>query len=97
MVWIVSLIAIVVIVALSIPILAIVLDSPFMQKVAESRRAPALESGDVDDVKKRLGILEREVDDLTQAVQQLRDENQFLQRLLDGADDDSAPKLPPAT
>ena len=85
---------IVVMVALMIPILAIVLDSPFVHKLAESRRSSATGSGDADDLVKRLDVLEDEVADLGNAMRQLKDETQFLQRLLEAAEEKSQ-KLPP--
>ena len=41
------------VVFLMIPILAIVLDSPFMQRLVESRRAPGLGAAEVEDLTKR--------------------------------------------
>lgn len=92
MLWVVGFI--IVMVALLIPILAIVLDSPFMQKLAESRRGAVLRDGDVEELRKRVGVLEGEIDDLGHAMGQLREETQFLQRLLE---DNPPPKLPPSS
>ena len=86
------------VVFLMIPILAIVLDSPFMQRLVESRRAPGLGAAEVEDLTKRLQVLEDEVDDLGQAVRLLKDETQFLQRLLESAEERGSKKsLPPSS
>ncbi len=97
MLWIIILVAIIVIVALSIPILSIVLDSPILQRMAESRRGSALAGPEMVDLKKRLGVLENEVEDLGHAMRQMKDETQFLQHLLESHDEKSSRKLPPAT
>jgi hypothetical protein len=79
---------------LAIPILAIVLDSPLVHRLVESRRAGTLDPGEVAELKRRLAALEDEMDDLGEAVRGLKDENQFLQRLLESVEERS--KLPPA-
>jgi hypothetical protein len=78
---------------LAIPILAIVLDSPLVHRLVESRRPPSLDQGELADLKRRLATLEDEMDDLGQAVRGLKDETQFLQRLLESVEERS--KLPP--
>jgi hypothetical protein len=80
---------------LAIPILAIVLDSPLVHRLVEARRGGGMEAGDVAELKRRLAALEDEMDDLGQAVRGLKDENQFLQRLLESVEERS--KLPPAS
>lgn len=95
MLWVIGFL--IVIVALLIPILAIVLDSPFVHRLAESRRGPALDDGSVQELQKRLDVLEDEVEDLSLAMRQLRDETQFLQRLLESAEENPQHKLPPTT
>ena len=92
MLWVVGFL--IVMVALLIPILAIVLDSPFVQKLAETRRGAALQDGAVEELRGRIGVLEGELDDLGRAMGQLREETQFLQRLLE---DNPPPKLPPSS
>ncbi|HEX9727659.1 MAG TPA: hypothetical protein VGA37_04070 [Gemmatimonadales bacterium] len=83
----------VIIVALLIPILAVVLDSPFVHKMAESRYG-TLSGTTADELMKRLQTIEDDVDDLGQAVRQLKEENQFLQGMLESAEE--AKKLPPS-
>lgn len=84
----------VVLVALLIPILAIVLDSPALQKLVEGRRAAA--PGELQELQKRIETIEDEMDDVTVIVRQLREETQFLQRLLEDSGETPA-KLPPKT
>ena len=95
MLWVIGFL--IVIVALLIPILAIVLDSPFVQRLAESRGGHSLDDGTARELEKRLGVLEDEVEDLNLALRQLKDETQFLQRLLESAEENPQHKLPPTT
>jgi predicted nucleic acid-binding Zn-ribbon protein len=71
-----------------------VLDSPLLSRLIEARRGGA-PPAEVEDLKRRLASLEDEMDDLGQAVRGLKDETQFLQRLIESAEERS--KLPPAT
>jgi hypothetical protein len=84
----------VLVVFLAIPILAIVLDSPALHRFLESRRSGVMDAAALEELRKRVGTLEDEVGDLTQLTQTLRDETQFLQRLLESAEEKSA-RLPP--
>jgi hypothetical protein len=81
-------------VALMIPILAIVLDSPAVRRVLETRGA---DSGKVAELSEKVSILEDQVDDLTRAIDGLREEQSFLHRLLENPGrQGSARQLPPA-
>jgi len=82
------------VVFLAIPILAIVLDSPALHRFLETRRGGVADAGAIEELRKRIAVLEDEVGDLTQVTQTLRDETQFLQRLLESAEEKSA-RLPP--
>lgn len=68
-------------VALLVPLTAVVLYSPVLRRKIDSpqRRTEAL----LEDLTKRVMALEDDVDDLGRAVEGLRDEAQFLQRLLE--------------
>jgi uncharacterized protein YlxW (UPF0749 family) len=83
----------VVLVALLIPILAIVLDSPALHKLVEGRRG--MPAGEMKSLKERLETLEDEVDDMGTVIRQLREETQFLQRLLEDAGQKPPAQLPP--
>lgn len=93
MLWVIGFLVLVVF--LAIPILAIVLDSPALNRFVESRRGGQVSASDLDELRKRLGVLEDEVGDLSTSLQTLRDETQFLQRLLESAEEKST-RLPPA-
>ena len=89
-----ALIGLILLVALMIPIFGIIVDSPIGRAIA--RRLEGPEQGpppDVLELARKVDLLESEVDDLTRAVEGLREENQFLQRLLE--DSSSRPALPP--
>ena len=87
------LLGLILLVAMMLPILSIVLDSPFgralARRVESSGAAPpfAARLGD------GFGLLESEIDDLTRAVEGLREDNAFLQRLIEDAP--ARPALPP--
>ena len=88
-----SVIALFLLVALLIPILGIVVDSPIGRALARRLEGPQATPPDVLALAKRVELLEAEVDDLSRGMQSLQDENAFLQRLL--ADPSSRPTLPP--
>ena len=77
------LIGLVLLVVLIIPVFAILTDSPLGRALArrlEGRNAPPPE---LQDLAERVEALSGEVDDLSRAVETLKEENQFLQRLLE--------------
>lgn len=87
-----SIIALLLLVALLIPILGIVFDSPIGRALARRVEGkPVPEPPGMDQLARKVELLEGEVDDLTRAVQELREENQFLQRLIE----DTPRNLPP--
>jgi uncharacterized SAM-binding protein YcdF (DUF218 family) len=88
-----SVIALFLLVALLIPILGIVVDSPIGRALARRLEGPQATPPDLVALAKRVELLEAEVDDLTRSLQSLQDENAFLQRLL--ADPSSRSTLPP--
>ena len=81
-------------VALTIPILAIVLDSPALKHLFETRRAVA--PGELGELSKKVALLEDQVDDLTRSLEGLKEEQQFLHQLLENPERSDPPKrLPP--
>jgi len=87
-----SVIFIILLVVLLIPIMSIVLDSPIGRALARRLEGPQDVPPGLEDLAKKVDLLEAEVDDLNRSVQALQDENAFLQRLL--ADPSSRSTLP---
>lgn len=73
-----------------IPVLAILIDSPLSEALA--RR---IASKDSEPASARLDALEKEMQYLTQAVESLQDESEFVRSLVEGRDHDALP--PPST
>jgi hypothetical protein len=87
-----SVIALILLVALLIPIMGIIVDSPIGRALARRLEGPRDIPPGLEDLAKKVDLLEAEVDDLNRSVQTLQDENAFLQRLL--ADPSSRSTLP---
>jgi hypothetical protein len=85
-------IALILLLALLIPIMGIVVDSPIGRALARRLEGPSEVPPGLDDLAKKVDLLEAEVDDLNRSVQALQDENAFLQRLL--ADPSARTTLP---
>jgi uncharacterized SAM-binding protein YcdF (DUF218 family) len=90
-----SIIALILLVALMIPILGILIDSPIGRALARRLEGPGATPPAVGELAKKVELLEAEVDDLTRSVRNLEEENQFLQRLL--AEAPPRAPLPPPT
>ena len=88
-----SIIALILLVALLIPIMGIVVDSPIGRALARRLEGPQATPPALADLAKKVELLEAEVDDLMRSVQSLQDENAFLQRLLE--DPSQRSTLPP--
>jgi len=86
-------VALVLLVALFIPILGIVIDSPIGRAIARRLEGADQIPAALGELAKKVDLLESEMDDLTRTVQNLQEENQFLQRLLE--DSAQRPTLPP--
>jgi hypothetical protein len=82
-----------VLVALMIPIFAVLVDSPIGRALARRLEGPEATPPQLADLARKVEVLETEVDDLGRAVESLREENQFLQRLLE--DQPHRPLSPP--
>jgi uncharacterized SAM-binding protein YcdF (DUF218 family) len=83
-----SVIALILLVALLIPIIGIVIDSPIGRALARRLEGPQQIPPALSDLAKKVELL-----DLTRSVRNLEEENQFLQRLLSGSPQRST--LPP--
>jgi hypothetical protein len=88
-----SIIALILLVALLIPIMGIFFDSPIGRAIARRLEGPEAPPSLLTDLAKKVDLLEAEMDDLTRSVQNLQEENQFLQRLLE--EGPQRPTLPP--
>ena len=88
-----SIIALILLVALLIPIMGIVVDSPIGRALARRLEGPQASPPAITELAKKVELLEAEVDDLMRSVQLLQDENAFLQKLLE--DPAQLPTLPP--
>jgi uncharacterized SAM-binding protein YcdF (DUF218 family) len=77
-----SIIALILLVALLIPIIGIVVDSPIGRALARRLEGPQATPPALSELAKKVELLEAEVDDLMRSVQSLQDDNAFLQRLL---------------
>ena len=91
MLWIVGFF--VLLVALMIPILAIVLDAPVLRNMIEKRHG--VEPGKLSELTDKVSLLEDQVDELNRAVESLKEENQFLHQLLENPSRASTRNLPP--
>jgi len=88
-------IALVLLLALLIPILGILLDSPIGRAVARRLEGPETGPPELSDLARKVELLEAEMDDLTRSVETLKEDNAFLQRLVEDAP--PRPRLPPAS
>ena len=86
-------IALIFLLVLMIPILAIVLDSPVGRALARRLEGQGLSSGADKVTSERLSYLEGEVERLTTEVRKLEEESQFLNNLL--TDRPASQMLPP--
>jgi len=92
--------AVILIVALMIPVAAILVDSPLGRSVArrlEGRGEGGGSAGggaspELRDLQRKVEVLETEIEDLNRSLAGMRDEVQFVQRLLE----DPHKKKPPA-
>ena len=86
--------AVIIALVLLIPILAIVLDSSVGQALA-NRIARGDEERATREIGARVGELEAEVKYLSASVESLREETEFVRRLIEGADEGGAARLEP--
>ena len=77
-----GILAVVLVIALMVPVLAILFDSPIGRALARRLGGPEEATPGLTELARKVEMLEAEVDDLTRGVQSLREDNTFLQRLL---------------
>lgn len=85
----------VILVALMIPVVGILVDSPIGRALARRLGGEDQVSPDLAALVRKVDLLEGDVDDLSRSVELLREENQFLQRLIEDQPP-HRPSLPPA-
>ena len=88
------LIGLILIIALLIPIVGIVIDSPIGRAMARRLEGPEKVPSDVAELARRVELLEAEVDDLGRQVEAMKEETVFLQRLIEDTPRQSLPKPP---
>ena len=69
--------------ALMIPVVVVLVDSPIGRAVARRLEGPDQSPTAIAELTRKMEALEAEVDDLTRAVEGMREENQFLQKLIE--------------
>jgi len=76
---------VVILIALLIPLTAIVLDSPVVRTWVERRSGAGGPEGTpaLEELSKKVACLEADLDTVTRQLAQLQDEHQFLQHLLE--------------
>ncbi len=77
--------AVILIVALLIPVAAILVDSPLGKSVARGMegRVDGGPTPEVRDMQRRVELMETEIEDLNRSIAGMREEVQFMQRLLE--------------
>jgi TolA-binding protein len=85
-----------ILVALAIPLAAVILDSPVVRALADrTRRGDAAPSGEVKQLAQKVETLETEIEVVNRELAQLKEGQQFLQQMLENpATPREAPKLP---
>jgi predicted RNase H-like nuclease (RuvC/YqgF family) len=80
-------------IALLIPIMGMIIDSPIGKALARRLEGPEAVPPNLAELAREVESLRGDMDDLQRTVQSLQEENQFLQRLLEEKPGTSA--LPP--
>ena len=88
-----SVIALILLVALLIPIMGILLDSPIGRALARRLERPPPSPPAVAELARKVDALEAEIEELNRTVQTLQEESAFLHRLL--TDPSGRSTLPP--
>jgi predicted RNase H-like nuclease (RuvC/YqgF family) len=85
---------VILLIALLIPIVGMIIDSPIGKALARRLEGPEVAPPNVVELAREVELLRGDMDDLQRTVQSLQEENQFLQRLLE--EKPSNPALPPS-
>ncbi len=76
-------IVVLVFVALLIPIVAILVDSPLGRSMARRMEGGGAGAGDLQNLQRKVELLEGEVEELHRSMGGMKDELQFMQRLIE--------------
>jgi predicted PurR-regulated permease PerM len=76
-------IVLLVFVALMIPIVAILVDSPLGRSIARRLEGGGTGTGELGELHRKVDLLEGEVEELHRSLTGMKDELQFVQRLLE--------------
>lgn len=76
-------IVVLVFVALMIPIAAILVDSPLGRSMARRMEGGGAGAGDLQNLQRKVELLEGEVEELHRSMGGMKDELQFMQRLIE--------------
>ena len=76
-------IVLLVFVALMIPIVAILVDSPLGRSIARRLEGNGSASGELGELHRKVELLEGEMEELHRSINGMKDELQFVQRLLE--------------
>ncbi|MGH7615545.1 MAG: hypothetical protein ACREMW_16070 [Gemmatimonadales bacterium] len=76
-------IVVLVFVALMIPIVAILVDSPLGRSIARRMEGGGAGTGDLQNLQRKVELLEGEVEELHRSLGGMKDELQFMQRLIE--------------
>lgn len=89
-------IGLLVLAALMIPVIVVLVDSPIGRAIARRLEGPGVTPPALNDLAKKVEVLEAEVDELGRTVESLREENQFLQKLIEESPRPLLPPKPPS-
>jgi hypothetical protein len=78
-----ALLGLLVLAALMIPVVVVLVDSPIGRAIARRLEGPDATPPALAEMAKKIEVLEGEVDELSRSVDTLRDENRFLQKLIE--------------
>ena len=89
-----NLFALILLLVLLVPLIGLIIDSPIGRAIARRIEADAATPPDLAALQQKVDLLESEVEDLQRTVESLRDEQAFIQRLVE--DPPPRPPLPPS-
>ena len=79
-----AIVGVILLLVLLVPLLGLVIDSPIGRAIARRiEGGPPEAAPDLAELRRKVDILEGEVEDLQRTVESLRDDQAFLQRLLE--------------